>query len=309
MKKLLITIAFLSIFQIAQGQNRNIDEINTNEGVENLIISFDKEYEDFELKRPIGKISKRNNKNNFCKRVSDSLNITKSYYKSDFDKNGYTDILAIGDYSDFNIIIIMNFGNDSIKLNRLTRRSFQNCVFPKIVNDSIIDYYYKTEPDWTTKEKPRLVKKSLIYKFGDFIEFNTNPKKYNIKKIEYQTTMCYGTCPKFSIKINKDKTAIFNAEYYNQKKRNSKIIHGNFKGRIENDSYTELVNLLNYIDFPNLKNNYSVNWTDDQTSTLKITYGNGKIKEIKDYGLIGTYGLDRLYHLLFEFRFNQNWRK
>ena len=38
-----------------------------------------------------------------------------------------------------------------------------------------------------------------------------------------------------------------------------------------------------------------------------VTYDNGKVKSIRDYGLLGTYGLDRVYQLLFELRENQKW--
>lgn len=49
--------------------------------------------------------------------------------------------------------------------------------------------------------------------------------------------------------------------------------------------------------------------TDDQTSSLKITFNNGNIKTISDYGMIGTYGLKILYGKLAELRFNQKWQK
>jgi len=70
-----------------------------------------------------------------------------------------------------------------------------------------------------------------------------------------------------------------------------------------------LTELINYIDFANLEKDYAVNWTDDQSCTLKIVYDGNKIKEIRDYGLIGTFGLKKLYEQLFELRFNQNWKK
>jgi hypothetical protein len=83
---------------------------------------------------------------------------------------------------------------------------------------------------------------------------------------------------------------------------------GKFKGKILQANYDELIGLLNYLDFPSLKDSYAVNWTDDQTSVLKITYNNGKVKEIKDYGLIGTLGLSRVYSILFDLRENQQWK-
>ena len=165
------------------------------------------------------------------------------------------------------------------------------------------------EPNWRDKEQSSALQYiDLTFKYGDFVEYNSNPKSYSIEKIEYQTTMCYGTCPKFYISILKDKSSIFKAEAYNRELRNPKEIKGVFNTTLSDTSFLEIINLLNYIDFPNLNDNYAVGWTDDQTCTLTITYDNGQTKAIKDYGLIGTYGLDKLYQLLFDLRFNQNWK-
>ena len=309
MKKTHILIIFLCITQVTLAQkNSKIDKLNSKEDVENLIHSFDKNYEKFSLK-PINEFKSSYGENEYCKRIADSLNITKSFYKADFNNDGYTDLLAIGDYYNFNIFIVMNNRNDSLKINRLTRRSFQECTFPKIINDTIIRYYQMTQPDWRENKPKRSLKfVDLVYKYGDFIEYNPKVKDYSIQKIEYQTTMCFGTCPKFFISIDKNKQGIFKAESYNKETRESKkVITGTFETILKESSFKEIINLLNYIDFPNLKDNYAVSWTDDQTSTLTITYGNGQVKKIRDYGLIGTYGLDRLYQILFELRFNQDW--
>ena len=71
----------------------------------------------------------------------------------------------------------------------------------------------------------------------------------------------------------------------------------------------KLEEILNYCEFDNLDKEYTVMHTDDQTGDLKITYNNGKVKTISDYGMIGTYGLKILYKKLAELRFNQKWRK
>lgn len=306
--KSLFIIIFSLFIQTTFGQNKevDIDKLETKEDVELFIHSLDKTYEKFELKS-IAEFNGNYIDVDFCRRISDSLEITDSFYKSDFDKNGLTDLLLIGDYYDFNILVVMNYGKDSLKVNRLTRRISRDCVFPKIVNDTIIDLYYRTQPNWNSKEKFGVEKKSLTFKFGDFIELNENPTKNNIEKIEFKTSVCFGSCPSFQMIINQDITAVFIAEIYNRETRKSEEIIGKFKTVLKEKSYTEIIDLLNYINFPELKESYSVNWTDDQTSNLKITYDNGKVKEISDYGLIGTYGLDRLYELFFELRFNQNW--
>ncbi|MFC3161320.1 hypothetical protein SAMN05443633_101398 [Chryseobacterium arachidis] len=303
---LIIILTSQNIF--SQKFPSEIDVLKTENEVETMIHKMGKNYKNFKIKK-IENFKEEQGENKYCKTIADSLGIDKSFYKADFDHNGYTDLLAIGDYYDFCIFVLMNYGKDSLKINKLTRRSFQYCTFPKIDNDSIIHYFYMSQPNWFTSEKSKLTKKDLIFKFGDFIEYNSKPASYDIEKIEYETTTCFGTCPKFYISIEKDRNAFFKAEHYNTDKiKNKKEIKGNFKTLLKKNNYDEIKNLLNYIDFPNLEDNYSVTWSDDQTSTLKITYNNGKVKEIKDYGLIGTYGLNRIYQLFFELRFNQNWK-
>jgi hypothetical protein len=311
MRKTLLFAVLLTTTQIAIGQRlrSSIDSINSDKEVEKLIHSINEGYQKFTLK-PITEFKGRYREDEPCKMMADSLNITKSWYKSDFDNNGYTDLLAIGEYDGFNIFVVMNYGHDSLKVNRLTRKSFQECTFPKIINDSILRYYYMREPDGREKnQSTALLYKDLIFKYGDFIEYNPKPNNYSIEKIEYQTTPCFGTCPVFYMSISKDRSAIFKAVIYNRKKRNLKQVEGKFNATLKDSSFLEIWNLLNYIDFPNLNDNYAVNWTDDQTCTLTITYNNGQVKKIRDYGLIGSYGLDRLYQLLFDLRFNQDWNK
>ena len=286
------------IFQIvsAQKEPSKIDRLNSKKDIEKFIFSIDDGFEEFTL-------------------IADSLNV-QPFSKIDFDKNGSTDLLAIGtlptqiiNHGDlvkdhrFHILVVMDYRKDSFKMIHLIRRVDYHFVVPKIVNDSIIT----------------LGQKTLIFKFGDFIEFNSHPKTYEIEKVEYQTTFCYGPCPVFRIEINNDKTALFKASNFNSqseiflfgssgKEKNSKEIKGVFRTVLGENSFSNIIGLLNYIDFPNLEDNYSVDWTDDQSCTLIITYNNGRKKFINDYGLIGTFGLDRLYQLFFELRFNQNWK-
>lgn len=307
-KTFLLTI-LLIVSQPVLGQKiiSKIDSLNSIADVEKLIRSFGKDYQKFSLK-PITEF-KSYGKDDFCKRIADSLNITKSFYKADFDNNGYTDLLTIGDYYNFMIFVVMNYGNNSLKLNSLTKSHFQQCTFPKLINDTIIRYYYMHEPDWEAKDQTKSLKFSdLILKYGDFIEYNSQPKNYAIQKIEYRAAKCYGPCPQFFISIDNDKTSIFKAHAFNKETESSKEMKGTFQTIIRDSSFSEIINLLNYLDFPNLNDNYAVSWTDDQTCTLTITYNNGQVKKIRDYGLIGTYGLSRLYQLLFELRFNQDWK-
>ncbi len=150
----------------------------------------------------------------------------------------------------------------------------------------------------------------LIFKFGDFVELNSTPATHRIEKIEYSKGRpCFGDCPIFDLTINQNRTASYCphdiTSLIDAKK---KMSDKKFTTTIDTTNFHLLINLLNYIDFAKLDSNYAVGCTDSQDCTLKITYDNGKIKKIDDYGLMGTYGLDRTYDLLFNLRENQQWK-
>lgn len=276
-----------------------IDSIQNAKQITDLLLTIDSSYKEFKLK---DKLQFRDKK---CQKLSDSLKVLP-WTKADFDNNGLTDILVVGKWYDHSVLCILD-KQGKYEIKRITRRSFQDCTFP-IVEKHAITYYYEGEPESGKWNVPRkLIKITLIYKFGDFIEENQTPSNHKIEKIEYATTGCYGTCPIFKLSINSDKTAKWDAVEYNDIDKQE--WKGKFQTVIAQDKFEELTNLLNYIDFETLKDRYAVNWTDDQSSILTITYDNGKVKSISDYGLIGTFGLDRIYQLLFELRENQKWTK
>jgi Domain of unknown function (DUF6438) len=300
-------VILLTLFQSCKGQtDKNvsyktnyIDSIQGAKQIAALISKIDHGYKEFKINDKLKFTDKE------CQNRSDSLKV-QPWTKADFDDNGLTDILVIGNWYDHSVICILDKG-DKYEIKPITRRNFQECTFPVVENNKI-KYFFESEPErgnWDESRKLRQI--ILTYKFGDFIEENQTPANHKIEKIEYSTTACFGTCPVFNITINSDKTAEWKAEMYN--KINDKEVSGNFKSIIKKDKYNDIVNLLNYMDFETLQDNYAVNWTDDQSSTLKITYNNGKVKSIQDYGLIGTYGLDKVYQLFFELRENQKWTK
>lgn len=312
MKKLIFQITvFLTLFQSCKGQSDNsvlqktnfIDSIRTATQLIDLISKVDSRYKDFKINEEL-KFKNRYSDKNY-KKIADSLKV-KPWAKADFDNNGLTDILVVGNWYDHCVICILDKG-DKFELKRITRRSFQDCTFPIVENNSI-KYYFESEPEYENWSNPsQLQQITLIYKFGDFVEESKTTEIHKIERIEYSTTGCFGTCPIFNLIINSDRTSKWDAKEYNE--IDNKEVKGSFQATLSQDKFDELLNLLNYINFVKLKDNYAVRWTDDQSSTLKITYDNGKTKTIEDYGLIGTYGLDRVYQLLFELRENQKWTK
>lgn len=299
-----------------------IDKLVSTKEIENFIQKKDTNYKKFVLRNI--QDFKRDNLDSINKILAQKVKANQSFIKADFDNNGYTDLLAIGDNRqiislgengeeishDFTTIVLMNFNNE-YKIIDINKSRFYPIV-PKVeyTNNEAFLVVYSSTRLLTDLKKFKESKTKLTFKFGNFIEYNADPKKHSIEKIEYSTNGCFGTCPVFKLEINKNHTAKFVAQHYNFDEDMDHYTdkdEGKFKTTISEKEFNELIEILNYIDFSNLKN-YSVTWTDDQTSTLKITYDNGKVKTIYDYGLVGTYGLKRTYEMLFDLRKNQNWK-
>jgi hypothetical protein len=161
-----------------------------------------RKFEEFELK----KISEFNRDCRFdvdslTKKVADSLKINKSYYKSDFDNNGFTDLLIIGDRHncmamadcegyiscDFSVYSLMNFGKDSINSIDLNFITMSESLVPKIINGengSIIELHKPNNYKIVHGKKVTTEKvTSVLYKFDSFIEYNDDLKNYDIKNI------------------------------------------------------------------------------------------------------------------------------
>lgn len=304
-----------------------IDNLKSKSEIENFIQKSDTNYRKYELKN-LQEFSRSNSNDSINKILANKLNVKTNFTKTDFDNNGYTDLLVIGDNHDctsftpgiegkescsFSPIVLMNYGKNKTKIFRVDME-WGKSIVPKVeyVNSQpFLVIYHQKIKDWEKKLYEQS-KKILTFKFGNFIEYNENPKNNKISKIEFATSGCFGTCPVYKLTLNRDSLSIFNAQYYNFNK-NREVTYGKEEGvfttTINKMEFDKLEEILNYCNFDNLDKEYSVMHTDDQRGDLKITFNNGKVKTISDYGMIGTNGLKILYEKLAELRFNQKWRK
>ncbi|HYD91431.1 MAG TPA: DUF6438 domain-containing protein [Flavobacterium sp.] len=305
-----------------------IDKLTSAKDIESFIRKLDTNYRKFDLK-PIPEFDRRRGSDSIMKIVARNLGINKSFYKYDLDGNGFTDILAFGNkntcigisiddnetYScDYTCIAIMatKYG---YTIQHINKRHYNDDIVPKIIADhktpllKIYDYHRKIWQNEIIKDTSIV---ALTYRNNTFIEYNPKPKDNQIKKIEYITSRCYGTCPVFQLTINKGRPSYFIAKYFNFTNDMDNYTpdeEGFFKTAISAEKYNEIVDLLNYLDFKNLKESYTIMATDNPGCFLRITYGDGKVKQIGDYGMQGTFGLMKLYELLSDLRFNQEWKK
>lgn len=84
---------------------------------------------------------------------------------------------------------------------------------------------------------------------------------------------------------------------------------GTYTAKLSQAKFKEIVEVLNYIDFENLQDDYEVGYSDATSTYLTITYDNLKTKKIRDSGGMGTRGLSIFYDLLHDLKGNQQWTK
>lgn len=299
LRKINLLLLLCSLIAIS-GRANTIDELKTNEEVEHFLHKADKDFKDFSLSD-----IKMIYIDSIQRHLADSLGV-RVWQKADLDNNGLTDLLVNGNWngSDNHLIAVLDMGK-SVAVRDLNRGFFDNNYFPVITSlqgQTILILHKGLTFSWNINEHSHIVRTdSLVYKFGDFVELNHRPANYSIQQIEFSTTECFGSCPVFELKINANRNASYHAQQYND-------LSGKFNTLIDTIHLKELIDILNYLDFPKLKDNYEVNWTDDQSCTLVVTYDNGKKKTISDYGEIGTNGLSLLYSKLFALRKNQQWQ-
>lgn len=288
----------------APKHHNQLDDINTVEAIQTLLATIDSDYVEFKVDDSLQYSSQFGiDKYGTNHKQAMDLNV-KPWVKADFDNNGYTDLMVIGNWYDHYVMVIMDSAENHFYLRPLTKHSFQELTFPvlKTIEDrtAIINYSISREYNggkWTRGLKSD----TLMFEYGDFVEYNKTPAKHTIEKLEYSTGFCFGSCPVFSIDISADRKSKLLGSNYN-------FPDGEYYTTIDSANYNMLTGLLNYIDFAALDTSYSVSWTDDQDCVLKITYDGGKVKKIEDYGLLGTFGLARVYTIFFDLRNNQKWQ-
>ncbi len=285
------------IFMAFALKANDIDELKTNQDVESFLrshfpafVDAQIAYRDFLYPDPLEQ------------KVADSLGI-KLWQKADFDLNGKTDLLVYMNTGGKNYLIVILDEGKSYHVSFLSRYPFAETYFPVVrkMGTTPLLILYKTCSYCHGKFDGIAGIDSLVYRFGGVVEPGVASRKYNIEKIEAATHPCTSACPVFDISINSNRSAQYNAIKYND-------TTGNFTCLIDTVNYNKIIALLNYIDFPDKRNDYSVTWTDDQAITLTITYNGGKVKKIVDYGERGTYGLNLLYSWLYLLRTNQEWK-
>ncbi|WP_411895378.1 DUF6438 domain-containing protein [Winogradskyella sp. A2] len=245
------------------------------------------------------------------KQKLDSMIPKADYIKADLDGNGLQDlVITVKSQFSFHAMALMSLGDDNYNVIQLSsaRNYNQFPIYTKLVmqNDVPTIEMYEKGSDF---KKMDIKKTTLVYKNGAFVEYQDKISDYNITKIEFGTTGCFGTCPVFDMTIVPNGKSLFDAKYYNfsQQLGDREKEEGKFEAVIKPTDFETIVKMMNEINIKDLETSYTVGWTDDQTSKLKVYFADGSFKYVQDYGMQGTRGLELLYEVLLELRFNQEW--
>jgi hypothetical protein len=315
-----------------------IDSLKTGKDVESFISSLVKQK--YDCRYCIFHLAKPDSVNSYFSCDSTIELESDTWQKTDFNKDGLTDLFAIiyehdtvnSHFPQYKVYVVIDQKNNKYQLNEIPDYFMINCYSVKqifIDNEPCLiyrhfrtDYTVDTLPGVDTFQIPLdsagrtmtmpktqvnyfQVGKTdtLVYKIGGFVELKRkNQKSPEIESIYFETTPCFGDCPIFDLKIFKDGHATY------VRHEGLTEPYGNFKCVINLTQLKEIIDLIKYLNILDLENYYGVNATDMQTVKLSINFSDGKTKNIEDYGLQGTMGLVRLYNLLFELRLNQKWK-
>lgn len=231
-----------------------------------------------------------------------------NFKEGDFDHDGVKDLLVFGTalvtvktttYKEDEIIIIIGDKKKPRKVNFpygfFRGLGVHIIPYPKVISIEQKDFILIKYDIVDREQTSETFYDTLFIKNDHVIPFTKMPSEMGVTRIEFKTNHCYGTCPVFEMTIDKNFDVEYNGIEYVDKK-------GQYKLRINNKDWDYITALISNLKIEDLKDNYSINWTDHQTGFLTVIFKDGSKKNIEDYGLSGTFGLSVIYDYFFELR-------
>jgi len=230
--------------------------------------------------------------------IADSLGV-RNWTKVDMDNNGETDLLVIYPGWENGLFVIFCEKRVFIKkiVNNTCKQRVQYPLIGLANNKPALLLYYQQEGfDNSIKAftYSNLYCDTIVVKDYHFLNFIASPKKYNIEKIVIRSNgICEGDCPIITVNIDAPTLEYTCDKYY------FNPYLGTYKGVFEKATVQRIISLLQYSNFPNLKDSFRILCYDFPTTTLTITYNNGRTKTISDYGASGNFTLEAIYDLTY----------
>ncbi len=152
----------------------------------------------------------------------------------------------------------------------------------KIDKDSL-KIYKLNNSTWTSQKIVSITKDTLTLQENNrtFLKYAKANYRFDgsehYDEIIISSSGCYGTCPINDISINKNGQIIYFGDQYN-------TVNGYFNSTVSSTVFSKLENDFKKANIKKLPDNYSENWTDDETVTVTFVKDNKIVKTISDYG-------------------------
>lgn len=151
------------------------------------------------------------------------------------------------------------------------------------IEDDSLKIFDLADSIWRGIKIRSITSDTLTLEIKDTIFFKYAKTNYKIDKAQtfdmiiVSTSACFGTCPISSTSIDKYGNFIFYGQDYNTKT-------GLYKATTNQDLYRRIEKNFKKANIDNLDENYSANWTDDQTISVTFIKDNKIYKTVSDYG-------------------------
>ncbi|OJJ20294.1 hypothetical protein BKI52_17670 [marine bacterium AO1-C] len=295
----ILTIVFYNACSSSKPHSA-IDELNNAKDIEAFVHGLNPRHKYFTVNQSLYF------EHSGCRKIVQKLKI-KPWYKSDVDGNGYNDLIIHSRWEQTNYVaVLMGFPENNYTLKLISDEGC-NCAHPlKTSTNNLIEFFHFDDLKMISQQTPTNVsdncRDTLVYKFGEVIEYQSTSTTQEIEWLNFKTISCLGYCPIFEININKDRTATYHAI-------KDVLRKGRFKAKLDKKKFQEVMGLLQYIQVNKLENEYQKEGLTAPATELTIAFKNGIIKRIKDANYQSTRGLNHLYNLLIDLRKNQQWEK
>ena len=291
-----------------------IDSLTTDDQALTFVRAFDGIYAGLYIDPPAPPISGPNSDLPWLRKFG-----ARTWEKGDFDGNGRSDLLfngyysfrGNGNYSQRICVVVFDLGRDSFRIEELSQGHFIRFFAAKKLSfgnqDCIVTLQHK-ERYGTNNFADSLPNRvdTLAYRLDHFIERPKAHKPHSIQELTFSVRGGFTMDLGYTITIRGDSVLLFQEKFNDSA---TDIIRYECVARLDTAASHNLYQLLDCIDIPSLKSNYSVSWTDDRTASLHIRFDKGRVKSIEDYGKIGTNGLVALYDLFDEFHRTLPWTR
>ncbi len=249
------------------------------------------------------------------RKILDSLELRTGlivhWIKTDLNNDGQTDLLIVTNSTLYAILSNNNrytitTTNYIMKYNRYCNTRILPTVKSIDNTPLILLYHYKTKNSDDFRHPTQyeaLECDSIILLCGLFLTYNSNPVFRPIDRVTLDDNgVCEGNCPDIHVSFSLISQQIEYTVSYHEPPFKK------YNGIFSKEKTLRAFHMIQYTNFLRFAKEYGQEclMTDQTTASWAITYNDGKIKTLSDYGEFGNASLNTIYHFLVDDLLTEN---